>query len=128
MTDKTLPTEEELAAMLGELLHVAATYRTQPFAAGAAQMAAALKAGGTSRDDLANAVAILTLKLAATQPHPPIARLSESDRRLNVTGRLLAVVSGFGGERLVADNPAMPRMIDQLADEATDGFLRTAPR
>jgi hypothetical protein len=53
--------------------------------------------------------------------------LSESDRRLNVESRLLAVVSGFGGERLVADNPRMPELVRQLADEAEalarEGFI-----
>jgi hypothetical protein len=53
--------------------------------------------------------------------------LSEADRRLNVESRLLGIVSGFGGQRLVADNPAMPSMIGQLADEAEalarEGFL-----
>lgn len=43
--------------------------------------------------------------------------LSESDRRLNVESNILAVLSNFGGERLVADNPAMPRLVTQLADE-----------
>jgi hypothetical protein len=43
--------------------------------------------------------------------------LSEADRRLNVEGVILAVVSNYGGERLVADNPAMPRLVSQLADE-----------
>lgn len=53
--------------------------------------------------------------------------LSESDRRLNVEFRLLAIVSTYGGERIVADNPAMDRMVKQLADEvdalAREGFV-----
>ena len=55
--------------------------------------------------------------------------LSESDRRMNVESRILAVVSGYGGERLVADNPAMPRMVAELRvtfDELTlEGWLPT---
>lgn len=58
--------------------------------------------------------------------------LDESDRRLNVEGAILAVVSNFGGERLVADNPAMPRLVVQLADEfdalVADGRFLRAPR
>lgn len=53
-------------------------------------------------------------------------RLSEADRRLNVVSRLLAVVSGFGGQTIVAGEP-MERMVGELADEAEglalDGFL-----
>lgn len=52
--------------------------------------------------------------------------LSESDRRLNVESRLLAIVSTYGGERIVA-GAAMERMVAQLADEvdtlAREGFL-----
>ncbi len=43
--------------------------------------------------------------------------ISEADRRLNVESAILAVLSNYGGERLVADNPAMPRLVTDLADE-----------
>lgn len=53
-------------------------------------------------------------------------QLSESDRRLNVESRLLAIVSMFGGQHIVA-SPAMDHMVAQLADEtealALEGFL-----
>lgn len=42
--------------------------------------------------------------------------LSEADRRLNVESAILSIVSSYGGERLVADNPAMPRLVTDLAD------------
>ncbi len=54
-------------------------------------------------------------------------RLSPADVRLNVTSRLIAVVSNYGGERIVA-GPAMDRLAHDLADEAEalarEGFLR----
>lgn len=53
--------------------------------------------------------------------------MADSERRINVEFRLRAVVSNYGGERIVADNPAIERMIRQLADEAEalarDGLL-----
>ena len=80
-----------------------------------------------TRLGLAAGVAFLALRLHRGNRPAFIQRLSEDDRRLNVTGNLHAVVSNFGGERLVADNPAMPRMVEQLADAAEElaraGFL-----
>lgn len=52
--------------------------------------------------------------------------LSEEERRLNVTSRLLAVVSSFGGQHIVA-GPDMDAMVANLADTvddlARDGLL-----
>lgn len=57
--------------------------------------------------------------------------LSETDRRLNVESAILARISNYGGERLVADNPAMPRLVKDLADEfdalVADGRFLRAP-
>lgn len=67
--------------------------------------------------------------------------IPEPDRRATVESRLLAVISGYGGEVLVADNPRVALMVDELADETErlsfDGMLpapappfagRVAPR
>jgi hypothetical protein len=43
--------------------------------------------------------------------------LSEEDRRYNLESAILWVLSSFGGEQLLADNPAMPRLVGQLADQ-----------
>lgn len=45
--------------------------------------------------------------------------LSEEERRLNVTSRLLAVVSMFGGQYIVA-SPQMNDMVEKLADAAQE--------
>ncbi|NMO52002.1 hypothetical protein HH310_12440 [Actinoplanes sp. TBRC 11911] len=59
-----------------------------------------------------------------------VSKLSEADRRLNIEGRLHAVVSGYGGEQIIA-GPAMAEMVHHLANAtellARDGFLRPAP-
>jgi hypothetical protein len=56
-----------------------------------------------------------------------ISDLSDADKRLNVESDLLEVVSRYGGEKLVADNPMMPRLISDLTDKcfklAREGFL-----
>lgn len=127
MTSPNPTIEEKLAELTGELLAVAAKYRDQPYPVAVEKMATALISGTTSRNDLTNAVAVLAVQLHNVLR--PTHRLSESDRRLNVTGHILAVVSNFGGQRLVADNPAMARMVEQLSDAAEemarDGLLPT---
>lgn len=54
---------------------------------------------------------------------------SEPDRRCNVTGRLLEVVSGYGGETILA-GPVTQRMVEELSDAAEalarDGYLPAA--
>ena len=56
-----------------------------------------------------------------------VARLSPADRRLNIESRLLAALTMYGGERIVA-GPRMDSLINDLADEteklAAEGFLR----
>lgn len=42
--------------------------------------------------------------------------LNETDRRLTVESRLLGVISSYGGQRIVADNPAMPQLVSDLSD------------
>jgi hypothetical protein len=58
--------------------------------------------------------------------HSVVFRLSETDRRLNVESRLLAIVSSFGGERIIA-GPRMEEMVGELADQteqlAREGLL-----
>lgn len=57
--------------------------------------------------------------------------MAESDRRLNVEGRLLEVVSRFGGQVIVSSEPmaAMVRMLADAAEAlARDGFLPAVPR
>ena len=55
--------------------------------------------------------------------------MSESDRRLNVESRILADISGHGGQLLVADNPHMAQLVAELRvtfDElAIEGYLPT---
>ncbi len=55
--------------------------------------------------------------------------MSEPDRRLNVESNLLAVVSSYGGERIVA-GPRMEELVRELADMteslARGGFLPAA--
>lgn len=57
--------------------------------------------------------------------------LNEPDRRENVRGRLLSVVSSFGGQTIVAGEQ-MEQMVARLADEAEalarDGYLPPAAR
>ncbi len=57
-----------------------------------------------------------------------ISAMSESDRRLNVEGRILNRLSLHGGEQIVA-GPDMERLVSELRlafDElAIDGFLPT---
>lgn len=131
MTDPTI--DQKLADLTGELLGLAAKYDGKPLPAAAETLALALKNGDTSRDDLCNALATIAIQLRrdrtpmfAGQP------ITEAARRLNVTGRILSIIAGFGGERLVADNPAMHRMVEQLSDEAEhlgrDGFLPRTSR
>lgn len=56
--------------------------------------------------------------------------LSEADRRRLVESRLLFVVSGFGGEVIMA-GPAMDHMVRRLACAAQElaerGFFTTGP-
>lgn len=55
-----------------------------------------------------------------------VARLSPADRRLNIESRLLAALTMYGGERIIA-GPRMESLIKDLADEtvklAREGFL-----
>lgn len=55
-----------------------------------------------------------------------VARLSPADRRLNIESRLLARLTMYGGERIIA-GPRMEALIKDLADEterlAHEGFL-----
>ena len=44
------------------------------------------------------------------------AELSESDRRLNVESRILAIISNHGGERIIA-GPEMERLVTELRVE-----------
>ncbi len=52
--------------------------------------------------------------------------LSEEERRLNLETRLLAIVSSFGGQQIIAGQP-MADMVNQLADAVEalgrDGYL-----
>jgi hypothetical protein len=78
------------------------------------------------REDLPPAI---TTTQAAADPNNvrPRPNMSEDDRKLNIESRLLSVVSSYGGQRLVADNPAMPRLVADLASEAenlaAEGYL-----
>lgn len=42
--------------------------------------------------------------------------ISESDRRLNVEGRILAILANHGGETIIA-SPAMDRLVAELRVE-----------
>jgi hypothetical protein len=55
-----------------------------------------------------------------------IDKLNDADKRMNVESRLLAVLSSYGGQTIVA-SPAMERLIaeqtDDVYDLAREGFL-----
>ena len=133
MTDEhhqaTKPTiDQELAALTGEVLGIAARYHGVDFPEAAQKLSASLASGHTTRDGLCAAVATLALRLqrerAATGS--AIRVISEDDRKLNITSRLLAVLSNYGGQRIIA-GPTMEQLVDQLAAEADhlarEGYL-----
>lgn len=123
--------DQKLAELTGELLTVAARYDGVDFAEAAQKLSASLATGKTTRDGMCTAVATLALRLQRERvgTGAAIRVITESDRKLNVTGRLHAILSNYGGQYIIA-GPAMEKLVDELSAEADalgrEGYLPAA--